>query len=422
MSRLTLAARWIVPVDGPPVENGRLVIEGGCLAAIERSAGGGGGRGHVDIDYGDAAILPGLVNAHTHLELSAFRGRLGYPGSFTGWLRGVVSLQTGENSPRIMDEAMGLGLEESLAAGVTMLADIGCGERAVKGWSGTRSGIAGFFEAIGMGPRRDDSHPRSLARALAACEAGRGCGMQERIFVTGISPHAPYSTAPEVYAAALGYCRRHGLPICTHLAETPEEGEFLARGTGPFRELLEERGLWDGSFEPPGCSPVAYAGRLGLLAARALLAHVNYASDGDIALLARHRCSVVYCPRTHRFFEHAPHRYREMLSAGLNVCLGTDSLASSPDLSILGELRFLRAADPFPPDDLLLEMATLRGARALGLEDRIGTLAPGRRADLVVIPVASSGARPLEDILRSTASPAAVYLGGGERTNRGPGG
>lgn len=229
--------------------------------------------------------------------------------------------------------------------------------------------------------------------------------------MTSLSPHAPYSTAPEVYREAIAYCRQRGLPICAHLSETREEAEFLATGTGPFRTLLEHRELWDGSFAPPGCSPVQYAESLGLLELQPLLAHVNYAGDEDIQLMAKRGCSVVYCPRTHRFFEHAPHRYRDMLGAGLNVCLGTDSLASSPSLSILDELRFLRRLDDLSSDSLLLEMGTIRGARALGLESQLGSLEPGKRADFVVLPLTGSVSdKPTDAVLRTQATPSHVYV------------
>jgi cytosine/adenosine deaminase-related metal-dependent hydrolase len=233
-----------------------------------------------------------------------------------------------------------------------------------------------------------------------------------RIFIPALSPHAPYSTAPEVYREAIAYCRERRLPICTHLAETPEESEFLARGTGPFRTLLEQRGLWDGSFTPPACSPAQYAASIGLLELQPLLAHVNYASNEDIDLLARYGCSVAYCPRTHRFFQHPPHPYRRMLARGLNVCLGTDSLASAPSLSILEELRFLREIDSSMEDSGLLEMGTLRGARALGLEAQLGSLETGRQADFVVLPLTAPAAHPTEDLLRGHSCPTAVHIAG----------
>ncbi len=412
MSRQTLRARWILPVTAPPIENGWLTIENGRIVELGRADA----SFHADADYGDAVILPGFVNAHTHLDLTAFGGCVPYLGSFTDWLRVMVSMQTAEGAEARMDRGIADGLRASLVGGVTCIADIGCGERAVAAWSRTPANIVGFFECIGMGPRRLDTHPRSLKLGIERCERVRiECEKQRadgrHILITSLSPHAPYSTAPEVYREAIAYCRERSLPISTHLAETPAETEFLAHGTGPFRDLLEERGLWDDSFTPPGCSPVQYAEALGLVACRPLLAHGNYLSDEDITLLARAGCSVAYCPRTHRFFKHAPHRYRDLLAAGVNVCLGTDSLASAPSLSILDELRFLRGIDGDSPDNVLLEMATIRGARALGLEAELGSLEHGKRANVVVLPLGNASS-PWDCVLRSQSHPLSVIVAG----------
>lgn len=405
-------------MSSPPVENGRLVVADGRVAGVERAAGSGGG----DIDLGDVVVLPGWVNAHTHLQLTFCRGQTPYRGGFVDWIRDLAgAIASGRaGSP---EEAIQAGMRQSLAAGVTAVADIGQGPVAAKCWRNAPLHLVGFFEVLGMGPRKDHAHERSLGGAVRLCESmphGDGANSGAGMLLAGLSPHAPYSTDPSIYEGALEVCRRAGRPLCTHLAETREEARFLADGTGPFRELLEEWGLWDGSFRPPGCSPVEYARRLGLLGARPVLAHVNYADDDDLDLLAGSGASVAYCPRTHRFFEHPPHRYRDMLARGVNVCVGTDSLASNDSLSILDELRFLRREDRFTPDDGLLRMGTVAGARALGLEDQIGSLAAGRRADFVVIPLENLRARdPVGDILAGKQPPEATFLNGKRVENTG---
>lgn len=407
-SSLSLTARWIVPVDSPPVEHARLVIEDGRIAAIEQVRS----RSVHDVDYADAVILPGFINAHTHLELTGFRGCVPFDGSFTQWLRDVVTRQTDAGAEQIMLQGLRDGLQQSLAAGVTTIVDIGCGPRALAQWPGSPAQVVGLFEAIGMGPRRYEGHPRTITAAIEHCDAYRGRA-RLRGRVAGLSPHAPYSTAPDVYRQAVDYAVSHHLPLGTHVAETLDELQFLVDGAGPFRELLEERGAWDGSFAPPGCSPVEYMRRLGLLDTPAMLAHVNYVTDADLDLLAASRCSVVYCPRTHAFFRHPPHPFTRMLARGINVCLGTDSLAGNSTLSILDELRLLHALHPAMSPPTLIDLATVNGARACGLLNQCGSLSPGKRADLCIIPVASGAARDaLQAVLEGDAGPLATYVDG----------
>jgi cytosine/adenosine deaminase-related metal-dependent hydrolase len=210
---------------------------------------------------------------------------------------------------------------------------------------------------------------------------------------------------------------RHHLPVCIHLAETRDEAQFTRDASGPLAEHLRTLQIWDEAIPAGGCGPVELAGRLGLLTPTTLLAHVNYVTGTDIDRIARSRASVAFCPRTHHAFGHDAHRFREMLRARINVCIGTDSLASNPSLSVLDELRFLRHAAPDVPASTLLEMATVRGARALGFEHQTGSLAPGKYADIVVIPLDAAGARGpdehgdqgWESILNSTAAPTFVF-------------
>lgn len=396
---ISYRARWIAPVTSPPIENGRIDIAEGRIVSVSRGEASAAG----EIDRGDVVIVPGFINAHTHLELTWCRGRVPYRGAFTQWVRDLVAL-TRSDAAGATDAAIATGLRESAEAGVAAVADIGHGAEALHAWRFAPLAVCGFLEVLGMGPRGRGEHERSLAVAMSSLENAAAPRIAPSAF--GISPHAPYSTAPEIYREAIAYCQRTRRPICTHLAETPAEAQFLADGTGPFRELLEEWGLWDGTFTPPGCSPVEYAHGLGLLEARPLLAHVNYASDTDLDLLTASSASVAYCPRTHRFFEHTPHRYADMLARGINVCLGTDSLASTDSLSILDELRFLRREHSPLTDSQLLHLATLAGARALGWAHELGTLEPGKRASFITLPLEHPATRaPLADVLAGSRPP-----------------
>lgn len=402
-----LQARWVVPVSSEPIENGRVVIEQSRIVEVGRASN----KSSAAIDLGDVALLPGLVNAHTHLELTSCSGKFAAQ-SFVDWIQQVSRNQPDDSTIR---QSIRDGMQASIACGVTTIGDIGHGFSAVQEWLTSPVNMVGFLEVLGMGHKRNDPHSRSLENATEMCERfaamPSALARHKSIVQLGITPHAPYSTDPSLYRQAIDFAQKTSRPICTHLAETREELQFLADGTGPFRDLLERFNLWDGSFQPPGCSPVEYAQSLGLLACKPLLAHVNYVGDEDLDRLAQNGCSVAYCPRTHAFFKHEPHRYRDMLARKINVCLGTDSLASNPTLSILDELRFIRMQDHAIDNVELLKMATLSGARALGLDRETGSLQPGKRADLIAVPLSHLATTdPIEDICSSDMQPSAVYV------------
>ncbi len=430
----TYRARWVLPVSRPPIENGCVHVEDGRITGIGRYEAHSGAA-----DLGDVVLLPGFVNAHTHLELTGCAGRVPFRGSFTRWIADLAAVvqsahQAGEETRR---EAIREGLRQSLAAGVTAVADIGHGTVAADEWRRAQVHTVGFLEVLGMGPRRLTPHERCFEDAAKLVEGDARAGATARaeargsldssanssslessllsppltgsvLSRLGLSPHAPYSTDAALYRQVVAYAAQAGAPVCTHLAETREELAFLSTGTGPFRELLERLGLWDGSFTPPGCSPVRYMAQLGLLELKPLLAHVNYASDDDLDLLAGCGASVVFCPRSHAFFGHEPHRYPDMLARGINVCLGTDSLASNASLSILDELRCLAGTGGLP-HSRLLAMGTLAGACALGWSDEIGSLAPGKLASFAVVPLDHPATcDPIADLLLGQTPPAAL--------------
>lgn len=421
MSNAVYQARWILPVTSSPIENGRFVVKDGCIVTAEKA----GAPDSSAIDLGDAVVLPGLVNAHTHLMLTGCHG-IRYRGSFTDWIRDLMTIHPRLGPPGTVRHSALEGIEQSVAAGVTTVGDIGDGMEVIEAWAAGRMNVAGFLEVLGIGSKRAGGHAKAVQTAAELLRRGflelwvpprqQDPLRPQGVFVAGLSPHAPYSTDARVYREAIecvsglfGICRG----LCTHLAETQEEEQFLRDGTGPFRDLLEQFGLWDGSYQPPGRSPVEFMEQVGFLSHRPLLVHCNYVSDSDLDLIAASGASVAYCPRSHAFFNHEPHRWREMLARGINVCIGTDSLASNDTLSVLDELRFLRRLDPSVPGDRLLHMGTLAGARALGLADEIGSLEAGKRADFTVIPLdRPESGDPVDAILTGTLQPSAVFIGG----------
>lgn len=406
-----LRARFIIRFDHPPITNGDLVVEGSRIVSLAPA-----NRAKTALDSGDVALLPGFINAHTHLELTQLAGRVPFETTFAGWIESLLALRPEIDAEVARVASIRDGIAQSLAAGVTTVGEISRGPWNENELTDSALRSVRFSEVLGIGEREADAFhtadelERELLR-FAGAAARRETQNPPRL---GISPHSPYSTSAEVYRRCVARAQERDWGITTHLAETREEIEFLRHGTGPLRELLDARGiLTSARWKPPGCSPVEFAAAVGLLEARPLLAHVNYVEDDELALLAAHEVHVAYCPRTHRFFRHEPHRFREMLKRGINVCVGTDSLASNPSLSVLEELQFLRREHPDLPPQTILEMGTIRGARALGLEGLTGSISLGKQADLVALRVtARTPDEAIEEILAGEASVHSVYVAG----------
>ncbi len=385
----------------PPIENGFVAVgDDGCISALgswDRRSG------REAIDLGECTLLPGFVNAHTHLELTCYAGQLP-PGSLWTWIRRLVELRAQPGRIDRERQAVRLGAELSLNAGVTTVGDI---SRTHSAWPVLkRSPLRKtcFAELLCFA----GEPPRTLEELD---ETIRGTQTDERL-VVGISPHAPYSVTPGQLRGCVERARRGRLPLTMHVAETREERRLIEDGGGMLYYVF----WWQGFLKkcPPPRRPLfEYLADAGLLEIPALLAHVNYIEDHELDRLARSPCSVAYCPRAHRFHRHEPHRFREMLARGINVCIGTDSLAGTESLSVLDELRFLHREHPDLDPGLLLEMGTLRGARALQLDACVGSIAVGKHADLVAVPLDPHGPRdPVANVLESDAPPAAVAVNG----------
>lgn len=381
----TLAARYVFPVAGDPIEDGTVILEDGRIVAVTR----GECRGEMK-DLGSAAILPGWINAHVHLELSGLERPLGAPGlGMADWIRLVMAARPGLDAA----ESVRRGLEESARAGVAAV-----GEIAQAGWMAaafaTGAVDATVFQEL-IGP----THKRSAAAIELArhhLETNRpGCGWR-----AGLSPHAPYTVHRELLDAAVQLSARRGIPLAFHLAESREEMELLRSESGPLRELLEEREAWEPGGLGVGRRALDYLRTLAG-AERALVIHGNYLDEDEIAYLGRHaeRMSVVYCPRTHVWFRHGPYPLARMLAEGAVVALGTDSRASAPDLDVLAEIREAARAHPSVASEAIVRMATWNGARALGVDEELGTLEPGKWARLAIVPLAERDADPYELLL-----------------------
>ncbi|MBN1344449.1 MAG: amidohydrolase family protein [Phycisphaerae bacterium] len=403
---MILAARYVVPMGGAAIVDGAVRVEAGRIVEVAPKAGFG--TQPIE-DLGDVVLLPGLINAHAHLELSAYAGRI-KPSGLWLWLTRLVKLRR-KADPEVERAEAARGARELLRAGVTCVADI---SRQGDTWSSVLDvpiRDVCFAELISVA-KQPPRNPTELERAVDAIEQAQGDRCR---LMAGVSPHSPYTVTTEHLVGAVEVARRRGVPLTTHWAETKEECRWLARGGGRLGAMIWALGGKD-VIRSPRCDPIEYAERLGLLSGGALLAHVNYISNEGLGRLAGSAASVVYCPRSHRFFGHKGHRWREMLDAGVNVCIGTDSSASLPAgsrLSILDELRFLSKSGAGVDAELLLSMATIRAARALRLEGQLGSLTPGKQADMIAIRLGNRLADdPLADVLGGDIEPCGVWVGG----------
>lgn len=356
----------------------------------------------------NSILLPGFVNAHTHLDLTDI-GYRDYPGSFIEWVKMIIG-----HRPQIQDQivqAVEHGIQLSLKAGVLRVGDISGAIAAAETLNRSSLGGVPYLEFLGIGGETLDASLQQLDEIAAELERYAGISFQ---------PHAPYSTGPVLYRRLLERASELGFgSVSTHLAETREEGEFTASAGGGFQTLLESLGKWEAKFLDDyghGQSPVGWLAALYSEAGEVMdsregdfrlpkivAAHCNYVSDQDIRLLKMMDCSVAYCPRASRYFEHEGHRYRDMLEAGVNVCLGTDSIVSHGSLSILDEMRHLHKRDGTEPM-LLLKMATMNGYRALYPErDALDvTFTAGAKPGVVKYTLKRDpGREPLKELLRA---------------------
>jgi cytosine/adenosine deaminase-related metal-dependent hydrolase len=383
----TLTARWLLPVAGPPLPGGLLTFDADRIVAVEPH-----GTRRADLDLGDCAIIPGLVNAHTHLDLTGLRGQAPYHGDFTAWLRAVIHHRLARTAEQVEADVRA-GLAESVRAGVTLLADVSAGGVSWPVLAGAPVRSVVFRELLGLPADRAQQAAADAQRWLAdRADSAAPCA--------GLSPHAPYSVRHELFLASGLLAGSRRVPLSVHLAETTAELELLQRQEGPFVPFLQVLGVWDADGLVRSVQQV-----IDYLDQRVplLLAHGNYLPD---SICIPPRATVVYCPRTHAFFGHPEHPFRSLLARGVRVALGTDSLASNPDLDLLAEARFLHARFPDLPGGTLLHLATLAGAEALGLQEVTGSLEPGKSADLVVLPLpAGAAGDPHALVLESSAPP-----------------
>ena len=401
-----LAAEWVLPVEGPPIHHGAaLVGDDGRLSAVGSDLDLPHPPGVPAETLADAVLLPGLVNAHTHLELTGLDDRISEP-TFPGWIRRLIDLKASRSPQQFLDAAR-QGLRDCYAAGVTTIADTGDSGAVIEVLSEFGgSGIA-YVEVFGPDPA--ESEARFTAFRQRVSDLTR---FSSHRVTLGVSPHAPYSVSGSLYAAVAAWAKRNAIPIAVHIAESRAEAQLLTQAAGPFAESWRDRGI---PLPPlPGRSPLEWLEQHGVLGPRTLCIHVVHAAPADLTALGRHGCGVAHCPRSNERHGHGAAPLTGFLQEGLAVGVGTDSVASVSPLDLLAEARAARKNGGLSAGQAL-ELCTIGAARAIGLASEIGSLDPGKWGDLAAfrLPQGVDEAHLADTVLaRQRTDLLATYLAG----------
>ncbi len=407
---MILRARTILPISRPPVENGAVAISGNRIRAVGAWPDLKPGAGGKITDLGDVILLPGLVNAHCHLDYTDMAGQLPAPKKFTDWIAAITAAKLVRSRADYARSWL-RGARMLLKSGVTTVADIEAAPDLLPDvWSATPLRVFSFLEMTGIRARRN---PREILREAVA-KIDSLAHPRCRAY---LSPHAPYSTLPELLKLAAEISRKRKWRVCTHVAESDQEFEMFTKASGVLHAWLR-RNERDNSDCGLG-SPVAHLARTGLLGENLLAIHVNHLARGDAKLLGENRVHVVHCPRSHAYFRHAAFPRKQLAAAGVNICLGTDSLATvlkigrqKPELDLLAEMSALAEKDKTISPGQILRMATVSGAKALGMAGRIGELSKNAFADVIAIPFTGKISEAAEAVVNFSGGVHASMIGG----------
>ncbi len=361
-------------------------------------------------DLDDHVLMPGLVNSHCHLDYTHMAGMIPPCKGFADWIKAINGVKSSWTDAHFQDSWID-GAQQLLESGTTTVANVESVHAllpAIRFQTPLR--VIPFFEVIGI---RKERQPQDvLEPALSKAEACRQAGHGQ----LGLSPHALYSTTPALLEQCQKAARERNWRLMTHLAESADEAQMFEHARGPlFDWLRDQRNMSD----IRNISPIQMAGQAGLLNSDCLAIHANYLAPGDVEWLARSQTSVVHCPRSHAYFRHTPFLHDPLRKAGVNICLGTDSMATVikdrdwvPTLDMFAESRAYAAYAGLVPASTILAMVTLNPARALGLEGLAGEISPGSWADLVALPCICPAAEAEEEIVNFSGKPSGVMISG----------
>ncbi len=416
-ARFLLRARIVLPVAKPPLENGGVLITGDRIAAVGPAASFRAEPRSATVDLGEVILLPGLVNAHCHLDYTDMAGQIPPPAGFPEWIKAMLALK----QDRMFSDYAAAWLKGArmlLRHGTTTVVDAEAVPLLLSEvLSATPLRVCSLLELTGLRSRRaPEQLLRDATQTIESLAVASGWA--------GLSPHAPYSTPPAVLRLAAEAAQERHWPLATHVAESAEELEMFVARRGPMFDWLKEfRDMSDCG----GCSPVRHLQRHGLLSERLMAVHANYLAAGDAETLARADVSVVHCPRSHAYFGHQPFPWGELVAAGVNLCLGTDSLATvrtrpgaECELDLFQEMRAFAKGQPAVAPRTVVRLATMNGARALGQAGELGELSPRARADVITVPF-SGGVRGVWEAAIHHQEPVPGVMIGGQWVVRPPG-
>jgi len=380
--RLVLFAKFILTMDRPePVEDGFILIQGSRVLQVGKKKELYFTPSMRMLNLGDTILLPGLINAHCHLDFTLFKGRVKYGGRFREWLR-LMAVKSRATTSAEFRKSIQKGIKESLAFGTTTLCDVASSweSYALLRKSALRSFV--FFEMIDMAQPSTEAYWRNFRQRLKSLlhqmPPTETCGW-------GLSPHTPFTVSKELLQTAKHYLNDHrNIPTTIHVAESSEETKYFKKGAGPIAERIKV--LNPDWTIPHGTTPVQYLRQNGWMPKLDLGVHLNEVNHQDIKSLAKNRIAVVHCPGSHAYFRHKLFPYAQMRKMKIPICLGTDSLASNQSLSLFREMRLFQRNYPEIPSQEILSLVTVRPAQALGMGGELGRIKPGYLADLIGIP------------------------------------
>jgi cytosine/adenosine deaminase-related metal-dependent hydrolase len=390
---MILKARMLVTMAGPPVEHGAVAIEGNRVVAVGLAPDLAWATDGPTIDLGEVALLPGLINAHCHLDYTMMRRAIDPPKSFTAWVQRINALKRSLDNDDYL-AAIRRGFAELRKWGTTAVCNIEAFPELMVKLPPSPIRTWWFYEMLDI--RHRITTEDVVAGALSFFQH-RGNSLD----YFGLSPHAPYTASVSLYQLANSCAQAFTMPLTTHVAESREEFAMFRHGSGPLYDFMKSihRPMQDCGRE----TPFGLLWRSGAIDGRWLLAHMNELDEEDFQMLATlprgGGPSIVHCPGSHRYFGHTPFQFRRLHELGVNICVGTDSLASTDSLSLLGELRILQKTEPWLTAEQLLRTITVNPARALQRRGQLGLIAPGAFADLIAVPLSLSVCDVHEEIV-----------------------